>query len=263
MRISIVTPNYNQGEYIEQTIKSVIKQEGDFQIEYIIVDGGSSDSSLDIIKKYDLIIKENFPNIQFKWISEKDNGMYDAIVKGFSIATGDIYAWINGDDYYLPGAFQYITDIFTKYSNVNWLKGITNRLDVDNKIKKGVLYEYKKDLITKGVYGTLTYFIQQDSVFWRSELWKKIKNEEIKDYKFAGDFRLWQLFAQYEDLYTFNKEVSVFRKHPNQKSSQIENYLKEAKRTINYSYIEGYLIKNIFKLQKLLGFKFIHGKVIR
>jgi len=110
MTISVVTPSYNQGRFIEETIKSVISQAGDFHIEYLIMDGGSRDDSVEIIKKYETLLKEGrWPvrclGITYKWVSEKDEGQADAVNKGFRASTGEILGWINSDDTYCPGAF--------------------------------------------------------------------------------------------------------------------------------------------------------------
>ncbi|MDD2582047.1 MAG: glycosyltransferase family 2 protein [Desulfuromonadaceae bacterium] len=109
--ISIITPSYNQGAFLAETIESVIAQEGDFAIDYIIVDGGSSDNSVDIIKNYDARLHNGeWPvkcqGITYRWVSERDSGQTDAMMKGFRMASGDIYAWLNSDDTYLPGALQ-------------------------------------------------------------------------------------------------------------------------------------------------------------
>ena len=104
-KISIVTPSFNQAEFLEQTICSVLNQNYP-NLEYIIIDGGSTDGSVEIIKKY----ADKFTY----WVSEKDNGQYDAINKGFSHTTGDIMGWINSSDIYYPWTLSMIAEIFEK-----------------------------------------------------------------------------------------------------------------------------------------------------
>lgn len=124
MKISIVTPCYNSEKTIERTINSVITQIMNDDIEYIIIDGQSSDSTLNIIKKY----AEKYPTIKF--ISEKDNSMTEALNKGMKLATGDIVASINADDFYLPGSLQKVVDEFIKNRDIDVLIG--NNLFLDN-----------------------------------------------------------------------------------------------------------------------------------
>ena len=105
MIVSVVTPSFNQGEFIEETIRSVLEQKGDFFLDYIIMDGGSSDNSVAIIRKYAELINDGaWPahcnGIEYRWISQKDNGQSDAINRAFAIAKGDIGVWLNSDDYF-------------------------------------------------------------------------------------------------------------------------------------------------------------------
>jgi glycosyltransferase involved in cell wall biosynthesis len=118
--ITIVTPSYNQGEFIEETIQSVLLRKGNFYLDYILMDGGSSDSSLEIIKKYGKLLAKNCQIREYagsqwhnclaigcRWQSQTDNGQVDALKKGFRIAKGDIYGWLNSDDIYVnPGVLQ-------------------------------------------------------------------------------------------------------------------------------------------------------------
>ena len=108
MIITVVTPSYNQGKFLEETIISVIGQEGDFFLDYIIVDGGSKDSSVELIKKYEALLQRGeWPircrGIEYRWLSEKDNGQTDAIIKGFRMAKAEVLAWLNSDDTTFPG----------------------------------------------------------------------------------------------------------------------------------------------------------------
>jgi len=232
MKFSIVTPVYNGEKYISETIESVLSQKGDFEIEYIVVDGKSTDGTLEIIKRYNHLLQSNeykikCNNISFKFISEKDKGMYSAINNGFSMATGDVYAWINSDDIYLPDAFQTITETLKKYPEINWVKGTTlisnEKLDT---IKASPCYVFNQNWIQKGVYGRNTYFIHQDSVFWKKELWSKVSKINEK-FKLAGDYYLWTEFAKYSPLWSINKPVSRFRKRATQLSEDMVGYRKE------------------------------------
>lgn len=116
MKISIVTPSFNQGKFLEQTIQSVLNQDY-ASIEYIIIDGGSTDESVDIIRRYEKHLAY--------WTSEKDRGQAHAINKGLEKATGDIFAFINSDDLYLPGAFRAVAEYFRMNPSCEWLCGET------------------------------------------------------------------------------------------------------------------------------------------
>ncbi len=235
MKFSIITPSYNSEEFIAETIESVISQEGDFHIEYIVVDNCSKDRTADIVRSYaELLQKRQYPvkcnSIKVRLLSQKDNGMYAAVNQGFSLATGDIFAWINADDVYLPQAFDVVDRVFRTYSDVKWVKGITSYIDRFSKVYEvGQCYLYDREWIRKGVYGRDAYFIQQDSVFWRSELWKAVGYIRPQ-IKLAGDFFLWARFAEYADLYSVKAYVSCFRKVEGQLSEHISAYKEECNR---------------------------------
>src|SRR4030067_2319821 len=119
MVITIVTPSYNQGRYLAETIESVLGQEGDFYLDYVITDGGSTDGSVEIIRRYERLLNEGARTIQcrgvrYRWVSEKDRGQSDAIMKGFRMAEGEILAWVNSDDAYLKGALQTVCSFFLR-----------------------------------------------------------------------------------------------------------------------------------------------------
>lgn len=116
LKFSIVTPSFNQGQYLEQTIRSVLDQRYE-PLEYIVIDGGSTDESVSIIKRYE--------NRLAYWESEKDRGQVHAINKGLARATGDVFAFINSDDVFLPGAFEGVADYFQEHPDCHWLCGDT------------------------------------------------------------------------------------------------------------------------------------------
>ena len=113
--ISIVTPSYNQGEFLEKTIQSVLSQEYP-NLEYVVIDGGSTDDSIDIIRRYE-------DQLAY-WVSEPDGGMYDAINKGFSKTTGDIMGWLNADDLYTSWTLQIVGEICSTFPEVEWLTSL-------------------------------------------------------------------------------------------------------------------------------------------
>ncbi|TSC54567.1 MAG: family 2 glycosyl transferase [Parcubacteria group bacterium LiPW_30] len=256
MKFSIVTPVYNGEKYIAQTIESVLSQEGNFEIEYIIQDGGSTDNTLFIIKKYEEMIKKNtFPikchSVELKYCSEKDSGMYDAINKGFGKATGEIFAYINSDDLYLPGAFYSVVKILNYYPEIDWLKGINSTIkEGSNEVTKGECFIYRRKWLRSGIYGRSAYFIQQDSVFWKKSLWNKRKIN-IDSFRLAGDYALWVEFAKHTPLFSFNKQVSIFRKHYGQLSESMDEYRKEQEKIAPHLYLLEKKVVLFFSLIRL------------
>lgn len=207
-KISIVTPNYNQAKYLEETILSVLRQ-GYPNLEYIVIDGGSTDGSVDIIKKY-------ADRLSY-WESVPDKGMYDAIQKGFARSTGDIMAWINSDDMYQSKAFYTVAEIFTNFAEVNWLLGFPSVYDAQSRIVEcpHTLRQWSKYDVYVGNY----QWIQQESVFWRRSLWDKAGSKIEYTMKYAGDFELWNRFFRYEKLYVTTAILSGFRMRDDQQLS--------------------------------------------
>ena len=124
-KISIVTPTYNQGSYIEECIQSILDQ-GYPNLDYIIIDGGSIDNTVDIIKKYQ-------DQLSY-WVSEKDEGLYDALNKGFKKATGEIFGWLNSDDILHRKSLFTVADIFNSQAEVQWVQGLPTVIDQKGRI---------------------------------------------------------------------------------------------------------------------------------
>lgn len=231
---SIVTPSLNQGKYLEATIYSVISQEGDFYINYMLIDGGSTDSSLDIVKNYESRIRSGSDivkcrGVKFFWMSGKDNGQYDAINRGFSLSNGEIMGWINSDDVYLPSAFKAITMVFREFPEVSWITANSTRID-----KEGMIIDvdtsslYPRILISRGVFnGRDGRFIQQESTFWKRSLWDQLESKLNNTWRYAADFELWMRFAALTDLVKVQTQLGAFRKHDGQKTTTLTNYNRE------------------------------------
>lgn len=159
-KISVITPSYNQGEFIERTILSIISQNYP-NLEYIICDGGSTDTTIEIIKKYE-------DRIDW-WVSEKDKGQTDAINKGMKKATGDIVCWINSDDILLPEALHNVANFFKKHPECDFANGYTIEIDKQDKILKFTHIIMSKFFFEKGCYN-----ISQQGMFWKRSLFDKI-----------------------------------------------------------------------------------------
>ena len=254
MKISVITPCFNSEKYIEETIESVLSQKGKFEIEYIIVDGGSTDRTISIIKKYKESVESGeFPikcnKVGVAYLSEKDDGMYDALTKGFKLVTGDIITYINSDDFYLPNAFSVAVDVFDKFPDVDWLTGSTVGYNEKGQIVDCLLpFKYRRDFIRKGIYGTILINIQQESTLWRKKLLNDLDFSLLKKYKFAGDFYLWYTFSKRTDLYIVQSCIGGFRGRPGQISKQQREYLKEFTTIAEKQFFPNVIVAYIYKV---------------
>jgi glycosyltransferase involved in cell wall biosynthesis len=220
-KISIVTPSFNQVQFIEETILSVISQNYP-NLEYIIIDGGSTDGSVDIIKKYEKHLTY--------WVSEPDHGHGHALNKGFAKSTGEIMAWINSDDKYYPYTFGTVAEIFNKFSDINWIQGKNSWID-----KSGRLEDVRFSFINIYSYLLFDYkWIQQESVFWRRSLWEKSGAFINEKMELMVDGELWTRFFLSDDIWHLDLVISSFRSHEKNRShTQIENVYKEMNDVIN------------------------------
>lgn len=211
-RISIVTPSYNQGEFIEETIRSVLFQ-GYPNIEYIIIDGGSTDNSVEIIKKYE-------PWLAY-WVSEKDRGQSHAINKGFEHATGEIYCWLNSDDYFLPCALKTFAEAsLIDKNSVAW-SGSTIEINRNGG---------KSGEFVPSVDGDLAFFanwwissrIRQPACAFRSSLFNHVNGVD-EELHYAMDFDLWMKLRKLGRFLSVDEKIACVRLYPEIKTrSNIE-----------------------------------------
>lgn len=218
--ITVVTCTYNAAQYLPDTIRSICAQ--DFpNVEWIVIDGGSTDGTLDIIKKYENII--DF------WVSESDRGMYDAISKGFEKANGKILCWLNAGDIFMPGALSLVAELFDKYPSVNWMTGMQfTHLPGGKIVSCFVPAMYSQDLIRCGAYGERLPVIQQESTFFRKTILSSVDMARFGNFKLAGDLYLWSCFAKQERLTVVCAALGSFCIHEGQLSENHALYRQEA-----------------------------------
>jgi glycosyltransferase involved in cell wall biosynthesis len=199
-KISIVTACLNSIDYIEETIKSVLNQNYP-NLEYIIIDGGSTDGTNEIIKKYK-------SNLHY-FISEKDTCHANALNKGFKVSTGEIMGFLNADDIYMPWTFKTISKIFEIHKDVNWVTGVQSFINMHGEsIGASHIYKNLQDYLNDKYQ-----WIQQESTFWRRSLWEKSGGCVNEEYKFSIDTDLWARFFLLDRIYNVNSIIAAFRIH--------------------------------------------------
>jgi glycosyltransferase involved in cell wall biosynthesis len=204
MLISIVTPSYNQAAYIEETLRSVLAQEYP-HIEYLIVDGGSTDGTVEIIQKY----QDQLAG----WTSEPDRGQTDAINKGFGRARGEILAWLNSDDTYEPGAVAAAVKYLQEHPQVGMVYGDCNYINESGAvIGKFRAAQTNYRLLRQGYTR-----IPQQTMFFRAELWKRLGPLDPSFY-FAMDYDLWTRLAKHTEIKYVPQTWANFRLHTSGKS---------------------------------------------
>ncbi len=202
--VSIITPSFNQARFLEETMLSVLNQDYP-NLEYLVVDGGSQDGSLEIIQKY--------AHRLAWWVSEKDRGQTDAINKGFGRAKGEILAWLNSDDTYQPGAIAQAVAYLQAHPEAGMVYGDANLIDQhDNVIGKFPARQTDYKRLRQGFV-----HIPQQAAFFRASLWRQVGPLDPSFY-FAMDYDLWVRLARLAPLHYQSKHWANFRLHDSGKS---------------------------------------------
>jgi len=248
-RVTIVTPSYNQAGFLEETLRSVLLQNYP-HLEYIVMDGGSTDGSVDIIRKYEKHLSY--------WTSEKDAGASDAIAKGFQRASGEIMAYLNSDDPYLAGAIHAVVRVFQEQPQCQVVFGNTYWTDPSG----NVLAERRQTSFWPASYLYGGTDMQQPSTFWRRELYLKAGGMD-PTYTFAFDTDLFCRFidcqAEFRHLKRF---LSCFRIHPESKSSTLMDRRTQELLRIRAIHLQhgfhsvyGHLMRNLGRVHR--GFRYL------
>jgi glycosyltransferase involved in cell wall biosynthesis len=227
LTLSIVTPSFNQGQFLDEAIRSVLSQGYD-RLEYLVMDGGSTDDSPAILRRYG--------NQLAYWCSESDGGQYDALNKGFALTTGEVMGWLNSDDKHTPWALSVIAEIFEAFPQIEWLttrfplrwdaRGRAVRCSHRTGFSRGAFLA-GENLPTGSWYAP--GWLQQESTFWRRSLWERAGGRIDTRWQIAADFALWLRFFQHAELYAVDTPLAGFRQHGDQKTThQKEFYRREA-----------------------------------
>jgi glycosyltransferase involved in cell wall biosynthesis len=218
--ITIVTPSYNQSRYLEQTIRSVLEQDYP-SIEYFVIDGGSTDSSVDIIRRYE--------NQLSGWVSEKDRGQADAINKGFQRAGGELIAWLNSDDTYPPGAIRKAIETFQKHPEAGMVYG--NVLSIDENSQPFNLQTFKP----YNLAGLMAFnIISQPAVFMRRSVLEQAGHLDL-DYHLLLDHHLWLRMAALAPMVYIPETLAAARYHAEAKNlARTADFGREAFKIVDW-----------------------------
>lgn len=197
-KFSIVTPSYNQAAFIAETIESVLSQAGDFEIEYFVMDGGSTDGSVEIIQSYaDRVAAGDWPvkcvDISMAWVSQQDKGQSDAINNGLRQATGDFASYINSDDLYCPGAFERVAREFVVHPEVDFVYGDGDVIDKAGNLQwEWLSRPYNHAVMTSYhfLWNDFTNYIMQQATFWRRNVLDKIGYFD-ESFHYGMDVEFW------------------------------------------------------------------------
>lgn len=210
MRVSIVTPSFNQAKFIRRTIDSVLSQTGDFELDFRVIDGGSNDGTVEILQSY---------GNRVKWVSEPDRGQVDAINKGLRVADGDIVSWLNSDDVLLPGALARTVASFRANPDIEWVHGRCKIIDEDDREVRRWVSAYKHFRAQRHtLQNFLTEnYISQMTVFWRREIQEQL-GYLSGEFRYAFDYDLILRLAHRGDPFYIAEPTACFRWYETSKS---------------------------------------------
>jgi glycosyltransferase involved in cell wall biosynthesis len=210
MKLTVVTPSFDQGRFIERTIESVLSQRGDFDLEYLVVDGGSTDGTLSILRAH---------QDRLRFVSEPDRGQSDAINKGFRMASGEILAWLNSDDTYEPGAFDVVVRTMRE-TGARWCFGECRIVDADDREIRQPIRAYKRWVSRRYSFRRLLArnFIAQPAVFFRRDLLAEAGPLD-ESYAYAMDYDLWLRFGRLAPPAFIPHPLAAFRWHGGSKTA--------------------------------------------
>ena len=228
--ISIVTPTYNRAGYLGAAIDSVLGQSYP-SLEYVVMDGGSTDGSVEVIRSRESGLAG--------WVSERDDGQWDALQKGFERTSGEVMGWLNSDDMHTPWTLSVVGEIFDRFAEVEWLTTAYPLIwdSAGRPVRCFHTPGFSRraflrgaNLVTPG--RPSSGWIQQESTFWRRSLWERAGARIDTSLDLAADFELWARFFQEAELYAVETPLAGFRAHGDQKSAEHPEAYREQARAV-------------------------------
>lgn len=255
--VSIVTPSYNQGRFTAEAIESVLGQEGEFELEYIVIDGASTDGTVEILKRYEERVRSGewagrCRGIRFRWVSEPDRGQSDAIGKGFRMTSGQICSWLNSDDMLLPGALGKVLEMFRRNPEAGIVYGKVHFTDALGR----TLSEVETGPTD---YEGLAFLnlICQPAAFFRRAAWDAVGGLD-EDLRYAMDHDLWIRMARRFPMVYLPEPMATYRLHGESKTGAARHavaFQEETLRVIQAHYgraplnrVYGYSVRKIQEL---------------
>ena len=216
MKLSIVTPSYNGRRFLDRAAASILSQSGDFSLEWVVVDGGSTDGTLEFLRGV------NDPRL--RWVSEPDRGQSHAINKGLALAGGDVVAWLNADDVYAPGALAAVAAAFEANPAAAWLAGRCEVIDAAGRAIRPAVVRYKERSLRRYTYRALLRenFVSQPAVFWRRDFGASVGPLD-ESLHWTMDYDLWLRMGRRADpLRLLDRVLAQFRLHPASKTGKVD-----------------------------------------
>jgi len=238
MKISIVMPSYNQASFLPEAIGSVLDQEGDFEAELIVVDGGSEDGSVGVLR--------SIVDPRMVWSSEPDEGQSHAINKGFAKATGDVYAWLNSDDCYLPGALLAVARGFEASPDKAWLTGPCLIVDRDDHAIRGAVTRYKNSRLRRYSRSSLfrENYISQPATFWRASAWEQVGPVD-QALNWTMDYDLWLRLSALGDPIILEQDLAAFRLYQESKTGSFQRAQYDEGYRVACRYLPGWSVDRV------------------
>ena len=251
LRISIVTPSYNHAHFIGRTIDSILSQQGDFELDYRVIDGASTDGTVEILESY---------GDRLSWVSERDAGQVDAINKGLRAATGDIVGWVNSDDVLLPGALGKVAAAFAANPQAEWVHGRCKIIDADDREVRKWISLYKH---LRSQRHTFDNFLTEDYVSQMTTFWRRSLHDAVgyldDSLRFAFDHDLFLRFARRGPPVYIEDPIACFRWYETSKSgagyqvqmtetTELSARYGASRWTLARAHVKKHAIVNIYRL---------------